>query len=127
MPYLSLINKIRLKEFMKTSRFLELVKDYQNKIIDWQIEWSRVHNSGGMLFYFPTDAEEKTEQLCEEVLCKLTTMLKMDEEIVRKRLKERKEDIKKSHQRGIDAVKDMKPIPTLPDDYEGGIDADGDI
>lgn len=127
LPVISLIKRKAIKEFLETPRFLELLQDYQNKIIDWQINWSRLHHSCGLLYYSRITAEEKAENLFEEVTFKLTTMLKMDEEVIRIRLNERKEDVKSAFQRGIDAVKNMPLLPTLPYDYKGGIDADGDI
>ena len=93
--------------FLESYRFKQIVSDYQNNIVDWQISYSRITHPKEDVFHMCEDAELKYKMLCEDVMHKLTAFLNMDREIVRNRLIERKSDVVESFLEELEKMKKL--------------------
>lgn len=103
----TMLKQMAMEKFLESDDFLLMVQEYQDKIIDWQINWNRKHNEEGELFYLLPNVEDKINKLYDEVYNTLTSVLNMDEEIVKRGIHLRKEDMINRHNQTVAILKNM--------------------
>ena len=86
----SIIKLMAVNKYLETVEFMEQIREYQNKIIDWQINFSDIHNIDFYKKLNSRNATKDIEVLFNNVYKVLTEELKMDSDIVKSRLEELK-------------------------------------